>query len=80
MSEAVMPPTPGLVLLTILGSLAYLGLAVLGWGGFTGFFANPARIALVIAGFLLAGTALFSGSAPANARIVPTAGCSWPSG
>jgi protein-S-isoprenylcysteine O-methyltransferase Ste14 len=61
MSEAVMPPTPGLVLLTILGSLAYLGLAVLGWGGFTGFFANPARIALVIAGFLLAGTALFSG-------------------
>ena len=29
-----MAPTPGLVLLTILGTLAYLGLAVLGWGGF----------------------------------------------
>jgi protein-S-isoprenylcysteine O-methyltransferase Ste14 len=61
MSEAVMPPTPGLVLLTILGTLAYLGLAVLGWGGLADFFAHPARVALAITVILLAGAALFSG-------------------
>ena len=56
-----MAPAPGLVLLTIVGTLAYLGLAVLGWGGFAAFFAHPARIALAIALFVLAGAALFSG-------------------
>ena len=56
-----MAPTPGLVLLTILGTLAYLGLAVLGWGGFADFFAHPARVALAITVILLAGAALFSG-------------------
>ncbi|HEY1907075.1 MAG TPA: hypothetical protein VGG91_13600 [Myxococcaceae bacterium] len=30
-----------------------VGLAVLGWGGFPAFFANPARIALVIVTFAL---------------------------
>ena len=61
MSKAVMAPTPGLILLTILGTLAYLGLAVLGWGGFADFFAHPARVALAITVCLLAGAALFSG-------------------
>jgi hypothetical protein len=28
-------------MLTIVASAAYLGLAVLGWGGFATFFANP---------------------------------------
>jgi protein-S-isoprenylcysteine O-methyltransferase Ste14 len=38
-----------LVTLSVGGVLAYLGLAVLGWGGIGPFFANPARIALVVA-------------------------------
>lgn len=38
-----------LVLASVGGVLVYLGLAVLGWGGFDPFFSNPARIALVIA-------------------------------
>ena len=43
------------------GTLAYLGLAVLGWGGFAAFFSHPARIALAIALFVMSGAALFSG-------------------
>jgi hypothetical protein len=43
------------------GTLAYLGLAVLGWGGFAAFFAHPARIALAVIVFVLAGVALFAG-------------------
>jgi len=56
-----MPVTPRLVVVTVAGSLAYLGLAVLGWGGFAAFFAHPARIAVAITTFVLAGVALFSG-------------------
>jgi protein-S-isoprenylcysteine O-methyltransferase Ste14 len=56
-----MAPTPGLALFTIAGTLAYLGLAVLGWGGFAAFFAHPARVALVIATLVMSGAALFSG-------------------
>jgi protein-S-isoprenylcysteine O-methyltransferase Ste14 len=37
-----------LVLASAGGVLVFLGLAILGWGGFDAFFANPARIALVI--------------------------------
>jgi protein-S-isoprenylcysteine O-methyltransferase Ste14 len=53
--------TPRLALVVIGATLAYLGLAVLGWGGFAAFFSHPARIALAIAVFLMAGVALFSG-------------------
>ena len=56
-----MTPTPGLAVLTIVGTLAYLGLAVLGPGGLAAFFAHPARIALTIVVFALSGAALFSG-------------------
>jgi protein-S-isoprenylcysteine O-methyltransferase Ste14 len=56
-----MTPTPRMACLTIVGTLAYLGLAVLGWGGFAAFFSHPARIALAIALVVLAGVALFSG-------------------
>jgi protein-S-isoprenylcysteine O-methyltransferase Ste14 len=56
-----MTPTPRLACITIVGTLAYLGLAVLGWGGFAAFFSHPARIALAIALVVLAGVALFSG-------------------
>jgi len=50
-----------LTLITIIATLAYLGLAVLGWGGFAAFFSHPALIALAITLFALSGAALFSG-------------------
>jgi protein-S-isoprenylcysteine O-methyltransferase Ste14 len=56
-----MTPTPGLAVLTIVGTLAYLGLAVLGAGGFPSFFSHPARIALTVVLLALTGAALFSG-------------------
>jgi len=46
---------------TLVGTLAYLGLAVLGWGGLSAFFSHPALIALTVITFLLSGAALFSG-------------------
>jgi len=56
-----MTPTPKLVVFTIVGCLAYLGLAILGWGGFAAFFSHAALIALAIVLFVLSGVALFSG-------------------
>jgi protein-S-isoprenylcysteine O-methyltransferase Ste14 len=49
------------VTLVLLGSAAYLGLAILGRGGFAAFFAEPALIALAIVVFALSGVALFAG-------------------
>jgi protein-S-isoprenylcysteine O-methyltransferase Ste14 len=46
---------------TIIGSAAYVGLAVLGWGGFHPFFANPARIALTVVMFAIGIAAFFAG-------------------
>lgn len=53
--------SPKLALFAILGTVAYLGLAVLGWGGFAAFFAHPARIALVIVTMVLTVASLFTG-------------------
>jgi protein-S-isoprenylcysteine O-methyltransferase Ste14 len=55
-----MTPAPRLVIMTIVATLAYLGLAILGWGGVAAFFSHPALIALTIVGFVLSGAALFS--------------------
>ena len=55
-----MSPSPRLVFMTIIATLAYLGLAILGWGGFTAFFSHPALIALTIVVFVLSGVALFT--------------------
>jgi protein-S-isoprenylcysteine O-methyltransferase Ste14 len=52
--------TPKLVAIILAGTLAYLGLAILGWGGFAGFFSHPARIALTVVMVLLAGVAPFT--------------------
>src|SRR5580704_8505283 len=46
--------------ITIVGTVAYLGLAVLGWGGFAAFFSHPALIAVVIATLMMSGVAVFS--------------------
>src|ERR1700757_5427969 len=53
--------TPKLTLITIVATLAYLGLAILGWGGFAAFFSHSALIALTIVLFALSGVAIFSG-------------------
>jgi protein-S-isoprenylcysteine O-methyltransferase Ste14 len=55
-----MAPSPKLMAVTILGTAAYLALAVLGWGGFGAFFAHPARTTLAVALFVLAIAALFT--------------------
>jgi protein-S-isoprenylcysteine O-methyltransferase Ste14 len=52
---------PRLLLIAFLGTLAYLGLAIVGWGGFSAFFAHPARIALAVILMVLAVASLFSG-------------------
>jgi len=51
---------PKLIVSTILGTLAYLGLAILGLGGFAAFFSHPALIALTVVFFLLSAVAPFS--------------------
>jgi hypothetical protein len=48
-------------LLSIVGSAFYLGLAVLGWGGFGAFFSNPARTALAVVTLLIGVAAFFAG-------------------
>ncbi len=52
--------TPRLGLMTVVATLAYLGLAILGWGGFAAFFSRPALIAVTIILFALSGAALFT--------------------
>jgi protein-S-isoprenylcysteine O-methyltransferase Ste14 len=61
LSEVAMTLTPGLAFITMAATLGYLGLAVLGWGGFAAFFSHPALIALAITLLALSGAALFSG-------------------
>src|SRR5258708_15270550 len=56
-----MMPRLRLAFTTMAATLAYLGLAVLGWGGFAAFFSHAALIALAIALFALSGAALFAG-------------------
>jgi protein-S-isoprenylcysteine O-methyltransferase Ste14 len=48
-------------LLTIVGSAAYLGLAVLGGGGPVAFFSHPALVALAVATLVMAVAAFFAG-------------------
>lgn len=54
-------PSPKMALFAVLGTLVYLGLAVLGWGGLAAFFAHPARTALVAITVALTAASLFSG-------------------
>jgi protein-S-isoprenylcysteine O-methyltransferase Ste14 len=53
--------TPRIASITILATFVYLGLAVLGRGGFPAFFSHPALIALAIILLVLSGVAVFSG-------------------
>jgi protein-S-isoprenylcysteine O-methyltransferase Ste14 len=49
------------LMLIVSGTAAYLGLAVLGWGGLAGFFSHPARIALAVVVSAIVGASLFAG-------------------
>jgi protein-S-isoprenylcysteine O-methyltransferase Ste14 len=51
---------PALALASAGGVVTFLGLAILGWGGFEAFFANPARIALVVVTAAMAVAGLLS--------------------
>src|SRR5215467_8116102 len=44
-----------------IGGCAYIGIAILGWGGFRPFFSDPALIALVVVGLVLSVVAFFAG-------------------
>ncbi|HLH76699.1 MAG TPA: hypothetical protein VKV28_07830 [Candidatus Binataceae bacterium] len=48
------------VTLVLGGSVVYLALAVLGWGGPTAFFSHAALVILMLAAFALVGAALFA--------------------
>jgi len=56
-----MRPTPAIAFATLLGTLFYLALSVIAYGGLTPFFSHPARVALVVVLFALSTVALFSG-------------------
>jgi protein-S-isoprenylcysteine O-methyltransferase Ste14 len=56
-----MAVTPKLAVATLVSTLVYLGLALLGWGGFAAFFSNAARGVLAIAVLAMAGVAVFAG-------------------
>jgi protein-S-isoprenylcysteine O-methyltransferase Ste14 len=49
-----------LAVFSVLAVLLYLGLAIVGFGGFAAFFAQPALVALVVVTLLLAGAAFFT--------------------
>jgi protein-S-isoprenylcysteine O-methyltransferase Ste14 len=52
---------PARILLILTGSAAYLGLAILGWGGFAAFFSHPPLTALAIVLFIISIAAFFAG-------------------
>jgi protein-S-isoprenylcysteine O-methyltransferase Ste14 len=57
-----MKPLPkwGIVLFTAVSLALYIGLAVLGWGGWSAFMANPVRAGAVIATVVIAVAAMFT--------------------
>jgi hypothetical protein len=57
-----MTPKLRLAFFTMAATLGYLGLAILGRGGFEAFFSHSALIALVIADLVLSSAAVFSGA------------------
>ena len=52
--------TPKMAFTNMAATLVYLGLAVLGWGGFAAFFSHPALIAVTVATLLMAAASLFT--------------------
>ena len=46
--------------ISVLATLAFLGLAILGWGGFAAFFSHPPLVVIVLVTLVLAGAGMFS--------------------
>jgi len=59
-NAATMTP-PVRIAVVVGGSAVSFGLGILGWGGFAAYFSHPALVALVLAGCVLVGAALFAG-------------------
>lgn len=55
-----MQTTPRVAVLAVAGTVAYLGLAILGWGGVGAFFAHPALTAVAIATLVMTVVGLFT--------------------
>ena len=55
-----MQTTPGVAVLAVVGTAAYLGLAILGWGGVGAFFAHPALVAVAVATVVMTVVSLFT--------------------
>jgi protein-S-isoprenylcysteine O-methyltransferase Ste14 len=55
-------PTLKFTLSAVVGGAAYLGLAIVGWGGFAAFFSHPALIAVSVALAIMVGASLFTGA------------------
>lgn len=55
-----MTVSPRMALLAVAGSVVYLGLAILGWGGFAPFFSHPALATVAIIIVALTVVALFT--------------------
>ncbi|QIE25794.1 Isoprenylcysteine carboxyl methyltransferase (ICMT) family protein (plasmid) [Caballeronia sp. SBC1] len=55
-----MTPAPKLAFFTVTGTIVYLGLAVLGWGGFAVFFSHSALSVVAIVTLVLSVVAVFS--------------------
>lgn len=68
------------VTLVIVGTAAYLGLAILGGGEWIAFFSHPARVALAVTFAVIAGVSLFAGGnlSPGLREDRATAGSSSP--
>src|SRR5579871_1308145 len=49
------------LIFVVVGTAAYGGLAVLGWGGLAAFFSHPPLVALAVVLFALSGVSLFAG-------------------
>jgi protein-S-isoprenylcysteine O-methyltransferase Ste14 len=56
-----------IIIISTVGVIVQLGLTILAWGDWNGFFAHPARTWLVIGSFLLLIAAWFSGSSGISA-------------
>ncbi len=52
--------TSRMILANAVATVVYLGLAVLGWGGFAAFFSHPALVVVVLATIIMAIVSLFT--------------------
>ena len=55
-----MPARFTMGIVSVVSTALFVGLAVLGWGGFAPFFAHPARVAVAVITFVLVAAALFT--------------------